>query len=125
MIKDPNDADKLYVGGGLWESGKQVPVILALQTSTGNQLWKWVSTSHSNHGAVRGVIVDGTDILSTGYIKSPTAGFLFWAEEATAAVWKLDTGGSLVTEKLLSQSYLPQGAKIRKDKQKTLHIYIS
>ena len=73
-----------------------------------------MSTSHSNHGAVRGVVVDGTDILSTGYIKSPTAGFLFWAEEATAAVWKLDTGGNLVTEKLLSQSYLPQGAKIRR-----------
>ena len=101
------------MGGGLWQSGKQVPVILALQTSSGNQIWQWVSTSHSNHGAVRGVIVDGTRIISTGYINSLQSGFLFWAEEASPAVWELDTSGNLVTEKLLSQSYLPQGAKIR------------
>lgn len=59
------------------------------------------------------MIVDGTRIISTGYISSPQAGFLFWADEAAPAVWELDTSGSLVTEKLLSQSYLPQGAKIR------------
>ena len=59
------------------------------------------------------MIVDGTRIISTGYIKSPEKGFLFWADEASPAVWELDTSGSLVTEKLLSQSYLPQGAKIR------------
>ena len=59
------------------------------------------------------MIVDGTRIISTGFVKSPEKGFLFWADEATPAVWELDTSGNLVTEKLLSQSYLPQGAKIR------------
>ena len=59
------------------------------------------------------MIVDGTRIISTGYIDSLQSGFLFWAEEASPAVWELDTSGNLVTEKLLSQSYLPQGAKIR------------
>ena len=115
-MKDQNDANKLYVGGGLWQSGKQVPVILALQTSTGNQIWQWASTSHSNHGGVRGVIVDGTRILGTGYINSPQAGFLFWADEASPAVWEINTSGSLVTEKLLDRTHLPQGAKIRYEK---------
>ena len=92
------------MGGGIWQSGQQRPTIFAVQTSTGNQVWSWVSTTHSNHGGVRGVIVDGTRIISTGYISSPQAGFLFWADEAAPAVWELDTSGSLVTEKLLSQS---------------------
>ena len=103
----------MYVGGGLWQSGKQRPLIMALETSTGNQVWQWISTSYSNHGAVRGVIVDGTRIISTGYIKSPERGYLFWADEASPAVWELDSSGNLITEKLLSQDYLPQGAKVR------------
>ena len=101
------------MGAGLWDSGLQRPAILALETSTGNQVWSWVSTSHANHGAVRGVIVDGSRIISTGYIKSPQAGFLFWADEASPALWELDTSGNLVQEKLINQNFLPQGAKIR------------
>ena len=112
-MQDPNIADRLYVGAGLWQSGLQRPAVLALEASTGNQVWAWVSTSHSNHGGVRGVIVDGSRIIGTGYINSPTAGFLFWAEEASPAVWELDTSGKLVQEKLLNRAFLPQGAKIR------------
>ena len=59
------------------------------------------------------MIVDGTRIISTGFINSPQAGFLFWADEAAPAVWELDTSGTLVTEKLLDPTHLPQGAKIR------------
>ena len=59
------------------------------------------------------MIVDGTRIISTGYINSPQAGFLFWADEASPAVWEIDTSGSLVAEKLLDRTHLPQGAKIR------------
>ena len=103
----------LYVGAGLWQSGKMRPAIIALETSTGNQVWSWVSTSHSKHGGVRGVIVDGERIIGTGYIKSPETGFLFIADEGSPVVWELDTSGNLVKEKILNQDLLPQGAKIR------------
>ena len=32
-------------------------------------------------------------------------------------VWELDTSGNLVTQKLLDKSFLPQGAKIREEKE--------
>ena len=112
-FQDPNNLDMLYVGAGLWQSGKMRPAIIALKASTGAESWSWVSTSHSNHGGVRGVIVDGERIIGTGYIESPKAGFLFVADEASPAVWELDTSGNMVKEKLLDQELLPQGAKIR------------
>ena len=103
----------LYVGAGLWQSGKMRPAIIALRASTGVEVWSWVSTSHSQHGGVRGVIVDGERIIGTGYIESPETGFLFVADEASPAVWELDTSGNLVQEALLDRDLLPQGAKIR------------
>ena len=91
------------------------PAIIAIEASTGNQIWSWVSTNHPSHGGVRGVIVDGQRIIGTGYIRSPQSGFLFVADEASPAIWELNTGGNMVKEKLLDRSLLPQGAKIRKD----------
>ena len=77
----------LYVGAGLWESGQMRPAVIALEASSGTEVWSWVSTAHSNHGGVRGVIVDGERIIGTGYIKSPETGFLFVADEASPVVW--------------------------------------
>ena len=54
-----------------------------------------------------------TRIIATGYIKSPQAGFLFVADDASPGVWELNKSGSMVKEKLLSRDILPQGAKIR------------
>jgi len=115
ITQDPSDPDMLYVGAGLWQSGKMRPAIIALRASTGAEVWSWVSTSHSQHGGVRGVIVDGERIIGTGYIESPETGFLFVADEASPAVWELDASGNLVQEALLDRDLLPQGAKIRKD----------
>ena len=58
--QDPNNADRLYVGAGLWQGGKMRPAVIALDASTGRQAWAWTATSHALHGGVRGVIVDGT-----------------------------------------------------------------
>jgi len=112
-FQDPSDPDMLYVGAGLWQSGKMRPAIIAVRASTGAEVWTWVSTSHSQHGGVRGVIVDGERIIGTGYIESPETGFFFVADEASPAVWELDTSGNLVQEALLDRDLLPQGAKIR------------
>ena len=57
--QDPNNADRLYVGAGLWQGGKMRPAVIALDASTGRQAWAWTATSHAQHGGVRGVIVDG------------------------------------------------------------------
>ena len=54
-----------------------------------------------------------TRIIAAGYVKSPQAGFLFVADDASPGVWELDTSGNLVKEKLLNRDILPQGAKIR------------
>ena len=58
--QDPNNAERLYVGAGLWQGGKMRPAVLALDASTGRQVWAWTTTSHAQHGGVRGVIVDGS-----------------------------------------------------------------
>ena len=57
--------------------------------------------------------MDGERIIGTGYIESPETGFLFVADEASPAVWELNTSGNLVQEALLDRDLLPQGAKIR------------
>ena len=112
-FQDPSDPDMLYVGAGLWQSGKMRPAIIAVRASTGAEVWSWVSTTYSQHGGVRGVIVDGERIIGTGYIESPEPGFLFVADEASPALWELDTSGNMVQEVLLDRDLLPQGAKIR------------
>ena len=48
------------MGAGLWQGGKMRPAVIALDASTGRQAWAWTTTSHAQHGGVRGVIVDGT-----------------------------------------------------------------
>ena len=57
--------------------------------------------------------MDGERIIGTGYIESPEPGFLFVADEASPALWELDTSGNMVQEVLLDRDLLPQGAKIR------------
>ena len=82
----------------------------------GNIVWtKVLSSSQPNHGGARGVIVDGSRIIATGYVNSPTPGFQFVSDESTPAVWELDLNGNVVKEKFLSIEGLGQGAKIRKD----------
>jgi len=109
--------DKLYVGGGIWQkqSNVMMPAVIALDVATGSVVWTKLLDSQPKNGGVRSVIVDGGRIICTGYVNDGQAGFLFVADEATPAVWELDTSGNLVTEKLLSVDGLGQGAKIRKD----------
>ena len=90
------------------------PAIIALDAASGDVIWTWTSDSHSKHGAVRSVIMNGDRIIATGYVNCPDPGFIFVAEDAKAVVWELNTDGNLVKENIL-ESQLPQGAKIRKD----------
>jgi len=109
--------DKLYVGGGIWQKQSNVmkPAVIALDVATGSVVWTKLLDSQPQNGGVRSVIVDGGRIICTGYVNYGQAGFVFVADEATPAVWELDTSGNLVTEKLLSVAGMGQGAKIRKD----------
>ena len=90
--------------------------MLRLDVATGNVGWTTFLNSQPRHGGVRGLIVDGSKIICTGYVNSPEPGFLFVADDSQAAVWELTKAGSLTREKILSIGGLGQGAKIRKDK---------
>ena len=105
------------MGAGLWQkdSNNMKPSVLALDTTTGDVIWTKTLDSHSNHGGVRGIIIDGQRVICTGYVDSPEPGYLFVADDSRPVVWELDIDGNLVKEKLLNVEGLPQGAKIRKD----------
>ena len=91
------------------------PAVIALDVATGSVVWTKLLDSQPKNGGVRSLKVDGGRIICTGYVNYGQAGFVFVADEATPAVWELDTSGNLVTENLLSVAGLGQGAKIRKD----------
>ena len=108
----------LFVGTGVWQTKTNLmkPTVIALDMNTGAEKWRVVLDSQPGNGGVRGVIMDGSRIICTGYVNNPDPGFLFVADAATPAVWELDTAGNLVKENLLGVEGVGQGAKIRKDK---------
>ena len=108
----------LYAGVGLWQSAPKlmVPAVIALDTS-GNTLWTTVlGQGQTGHGGVRSCIMDNNDIVCAGYVAEATLGFKFVADGGTPAVWRLDSSGTIKTEKILSVEGMGQAAKIRKDK---------
>lgn len=56
------------------DSNKMEPALIALDANSGDVIWTWTSGSHSKHGGVRSVIMDGNRIIGTGYVNSPEAG---------------------------------------------------
>merc|ERR1719433_1829136 len=108
----------LYAGVGLWQqaSSQQAPAVMSLNPATGAVLWTTVlGQGQSGHGAVRSCIMDGSEIVCAGYVNDFEPGFKFVADEAKPAVWRLDSSGGLVTEKILNVEGLGQIAKIRSD----------
>ena len=76
FLQDETVSEKLYVGAGLWniDSNKMEPALIALDANSGDVIWTWTSGSHSKHGGVRSVIMDGNRIIGTGYVNSPEPG---------------------------------------------------
>ena len=98
----------LYIGLGLWQKNSSVmaPAVMALDPSTGATLWTKVLGSGTHldqpgHGGVRSCIMDNTDIVCAGFIGEGSPGFKFVADAGTPAVWRLDTSGNLLSEKIL------------------------
>ena len=61
----------LYVGVGVWSSGKQRAAVVALNDdATGSVAWQKVlpGGAGSGHGAVRGIIADNGKLIATGYV---------------------------------------------------------
>ena len=112
--------DSLYAGLGLWQrsSSLQAPAVVSLDPVTGSVNWVTVvGQGQSGHGAVRSCIMDGREVVCAGYVASSQPGFLFVADEARPAVWRLSSAGVLLSEKLLSVEGVGQLAKIRRDPQ--------
>jgi len=110
--------DVLYAGIGLWQSSsnKQAPAVVALNPSNGDILWtKVLGDGQPDHGGVRSCIMDKAEIVCVGYVNNWEPGFVFVADEAQPAVWRLDSDGNLLTENYLSVEGLGQLAKIRRD----------
>ena len=108
----------LYAGLGLWQrsSSLQAPAVVSLDPVTGSVNWVTVvGQGQSGHGAVRSCIMDGQDVVCAGYVGSSQPGFLFVADEARPAVWRLSSAGVLLSERILSVEGLGQLAKIRRD----------
>ena len=93
-----------------------VPAVMALDTA-GNTLWTTVlGQGQTGHGGVRSCIMDSADVVCAGYVGEATPGFKFVADGGSPAVWRLDSSGTIKTEKILSVEGMGQVAKIRKDK---------
>ena len=60
--------------------------------------------------------MDNADVVCAGYVGEATPGFKFVADGGSPAVWRLDSSGTIKTEKILSVEGMGQVAKIRKDK---------
>merc|ERR1712223_904918 len=108
----------VIVGGGLYKTstGKMQATLMALDSATGSTVWT-TSLDHSGHGAIRGVILDGDSLVTTGYQGNNEGGFLFIADgdNARAMAWKFDLSGNLLTTTALGVDGMQQGAKIRAD----------
>merc|ERR1711953_741525 len=108
----------VIVGGGLYKTstGKMQATLMALDSATGSTVWT-TSLDHSGHGAIRGVILDGDSLVTTGYLGNNEGGFLFIADgdNAKAMAWKFDLSGNLLTTTVLGVDGMQQGAKIRAD----------
>jgi len=108
----------VIVGGGLYKTstGKMQATLMALDSATGSTVWT-TSLDHSGHGAIRGVILDGDSLVTTGYQGNNEGGFLFIADgdNAKAMAWKFDLSGNLLTTTALGVDGMQQGAKIRAD----------
>merc|ERR1719228_3238976 len=108
----------LYAGVGLASGGKMKPAVLALSVADGSEAWRLVLDSGTGHGGVRSVVLDGDDLLCTGYTDAQESGFQFVVDEGKAKVWKISLAsnpGVLSAETTLSAESLTQGAKIRVD----------
>merc|ERR1711963_1260555 len=108
----------VIVGGGLYKTstGKMQATLMALDSATGSTVWT-TSLEHSGHGAIRGVVLDGASLVTTGFVGNNEGGFLFIADgdNARAMAWKFDLSGNLETTTALGVDGMQQGAKIRVD----------
>ena len=95
----------LYAGVGLWQqaSSQQAPAVMSLNPATGAVLWTTVlGQGQAGHGGVRSCILDSEDIVCAGYVNEGSGGFKFVADAGAPAVWRLDSGGNLLAEEILS-----------------------
>jgi len=108
---------QLFVGVGLWSSGKQRAAVVALNAATGSVVWTRIlpGGSGSGHGAARGIIADGEKLIATGYVDCAEPGFLFIADDSKPVAWRLDLSGQVEKTNVMAIDGLGQGAKIRKD----------
>ena len=104
----------LFAGVGLWqkEANQMVPGVVALEPATGEVVWTtMLGQGQSGNGGVRSCILDNNDVVCAGYVNEGSGGFKFVADAGTPAVWRLDSGGNLLAEKILSvegeYKYLP------------------
>merc|ERR550517_910527 len=108
----------LYAGLGLWQASTSVmaPAVVALDPATGDVKWTTVlGQGQTGHGGVRSCIMDGQEIVCAGYVREQSGGFKFVADGGSPAVWRLDSSGNLLAEKILTVDGMGQVAKIRKD----------
>ena len=95
----------LYAGLGLWQknSSLMAPAVVSLDPTTGSVVWTRVlGQGQAGHGGVRSCIMDGSDIVCAGYVREGSGGFKFVADAGAPAVWRLDSAGTLLSEKILS-----------------------
>ena len=130
------DDGVLYAGMGLWQheglfQNHQVPAVVALDPVAGTVLWTTLlGEGQSGHGGARwninypkkflcfffrSCIMDNADVVCAGYVGNSESGFVFVADEATPAVWRLSASGDLITETFLEVEGMGQVAKIKKD----------
>jgi len=92
------------------------PAVVALDPATGDVKWTTVlGQGQTGHGGVRSCIMDGQEVVCAGYVRELTGGFKFVADGGAPAVWRLDSSGNVLSEKVLSVDGMGQVAKIRKD----------
>ena len=94
----------IYAGLGLWQAttGVMVPTVVSLEPATGEVKWsKALGVGQTGHGGVRSCIMDGTEIVCVGYVREQSGGFKFVAS-GSPVVWRLDSSGNLLSEKILS-----------------------
>ena len=76
--------------------------MVALDPATGTVQWTTVlGAGQTGHGGVRSCIMDGTEIVCVGYVREQSGGFKFVAS-GSPVVWRLNSSGNLLSEKILS-----------------------
>ena len=79
------------------------PAVVALDPATGDVKWTTVlGQGQAGHGGVRSCIMDGQEIVCAGYVNELSGGFKFVADGGAPAVWRLDSSGNVLSEKVLS-----------------------